>query len=92
MQAITMERSSSTPQESRFSLSQNIHHYWGVVCLYCGAHVLLRSSANGSVDPDRSSGRVSLVWCRVCEREAPYRPEEIIDMHEEPTGVDLWGE
>ena len=87
MLATMPERPSGTSQEC--CINPAIHHSWGIVCLHCGAYVPLQTSAGHSADADRPPERVSLVWCQVCLREAPYLPEEVVDMNEMPSIADL---
>jgi len=55
------------------------HH--GIVCLYCGTRTMLppavekRLSFKDDVAPKNP---VFLVRCRLCLKEAPYGPEEIV--------------
>jgi hypothetical protein len=46
----------------------------GVFCVHCGAPITLE------VPQERLTGHVSLVWCQMCLREAPYRAEDVIGL------------
>ena len=60
-------------------------HELGVVCLFCSAHIKLHSPLRAEAGPDGDEGtvaRVSLLWCPVCQREAPYRSVEVIELED----------
>jgi transcription elongation factor Elf1 len=65
---------------------QSHHSHKGVICLFCGTRVAL----NAKVEKANSNSRISILWCQVCGREAPYRPAEIIELHDEPTAANFW--
>jgi hypothetical protein len=58
----------------------------GVICLFCGTRIALHQPAT----PGASAGQVSIVWCGVCGREAPYLPAEVIELRDEPTALNFW--
>jgi hypothetical protein len=61
----------------------------GVICLFCGARVALHKPVARRASP---ADHVSLVWCRLCGREAPYRPAEIIELQDGPRALNFWGD
>jgi hypothetical protein len=57
----------------------------GFVCIFCGSRGLLPSGATvrrASDDSATMRSLVSLLRCRSCGKEAPYGPQEIIDIQE----------
>ena len=64
------------------------HHksHKGIICLFCGTRVALCQKA----DKMASESLVSVVWCQVCGREAPYRPAEVIELHDGPDALNFW--
>jgi hypothetical protein len=57
----------------------------GVVCLFCGSHAPLprpsRTQRNDADDAGQEA-LVALVRCRLCGKEAPYGPQEIVDFRD----------
>jgi hypothetical protein len=68
--------------ECRSQVNQNTA--LGVVCLHCGAPIRFDPRENAA----RLAQHVSLIWCRLCEREAPYRPADVIDLLAATNGAD----
>ena len=53
----------------------------GFVCLFCGSRTLLPSSTNprrSGSDSATAQSLVLLLRCRLCGKEAPYGPQDII--------------
>lgn len=66
-------------------LDMKVGQSHGFVCLFCGSRTLLTSSANARRCLDGSAtmrSLVSLLRCRSCGKEAPYGPQEIIDIQD----------
>jgi hypothetical protein len=55
-------------------------HDPGVVCVYCRNRIALGLVSQAEDSIGEPIGHVILAWCRVCEREAPYQPSEVIDL------------
>jgi hypothetical protein len=76
-EGVQMPRTAEFPRASRSRVVQDSgHRAIGVVCLHCGASIPLAGPAHGAC----LTKRVRLVWCHICGREAPYRPEDVVDI------------
>jgi hypothetical protein len=60
----------------REAAKQGLEHH-GVVCLFCKTNIELPSTA--PVKP-HGENQVRLVRCPICQKEAPYRSNEIVDL------------
>jgi hypothetical protein len=58
----------SDPCEPPMSLTTDC----GVFCIHCGSPLRVGTPL------ERLAGHVSLIWCRMCLREAPYRAEDLV--------------
>jgi hypothetical protein len=61
---------------------QPSRHDRGVVCLFCWTRIRLSTPGTESSrrEDEETAARVALLWCPVCQREAPYRSTEIIEL------------
>ena len=57
----------------------------GVICLFCGTRTVLPHLGDrGQTLPSHveAESHVALIRCRLCLREAPYGPKEIVEFRD----------
>jgi hypothetical protein len=66
-------------------LHSGTSHSRGVLCLYCGSRALLphpSEKRRSGEDDAAQQSLVALIRCRLCGKEAPYGPQEIVDFRD----------
>jgi hypothetical protein len=53
-----------------------------VTCLFCRAVIALHLAPTDTDSVGEPLEHVILAWCRVCQKEAPYRLSEVVNFSE----------